>query len=347
MITIEEKINTGMIVLARESRGYSQKEMADLIGISPGKLCKVELGEQNMSEEQLIKLESALNYPRSFFTQEVNSFIPSNLSFRQRKKVPQKMIFPIEAQINIFRIHAEWLFKGLEKRNPKIPILDLDDFDSPEHLAQKLRKLWKVPAGTIQNMTELLESNQIPILSFDFGTERVDSRLMLTQDKYPLIFLNKTLLGDRLRFSLAIELGHLVMHAFTNPDFERDTNHEANLFAAEFLMPEKDIRVDFDNEVTFSKLVELKRKWKLSMHALLYRAADLEIISYNQKTYLLTQFNQLQIRRREPIELDIPIEKAILMRTLLTNYRKVQRLSINQLAECLHLSEDEFLKLYS
>lgn len=83
------------------------------------------------------------------------------------------------------------------------------------------------------------------------------------------------------------------------------------------------------------------------MHALLYRAADLEIISYNQKTYLLTQFNQLQIRRREPIELDIPIEKAILMRTLLTNYRKAQRLSINQLAECLHLSEDEFLKLYS
>ncbi|MBL0267160.1 MAG: hypothetical protein IPP99_00335 [Chitinophagaceae bacterium] len=43
--------------------------------------------------------------------------------------------------------------------------------------------------------------NNVIINSFDFGTERVDSRSMLTDDKYPIIFLNNSLLGDRQRFS--------------------------------------------------------------------------------------------------------------------------------------------------
>ncbi len=347
MVLTEEKINTGMIVLARESRGYSQKEMADLLGLSPGKLCKVELGEQNLGTEHLTKLETLLGYPHTFFYQEVESYLPSNLSFRKREKVAQKLIFPIEAQINISRIHAESLFKCLEKTNSEIPTLDIIKLGSAQEAAKKLRKIWEIPAGAIKNMTQILEEKEIPVLNFDFGTERVDSRLILTKEKHPLVFLNKTLLGDRLRFSLAYELGHLVMHAYLNTDFDRDTNHEANLFAAEFLMPEKDIRPDFNGDITVAKLAELKRKWKVSMVALLYRAADLECISYNQKNYLLSQFNNLQIRRREPVELDVPIEKAILMRDLITKYRKAQKLTLKETAASLHLTEEEFMRIYA
>ncbi|MBL0267161.1 MAG: hypothetical protein IPP99_00340 [Chitinophagaceae bacterium] len=67
-------------------------------------------------------------------------------------------------------------------------------------------------------------------------------------------------------------------------------------------------------------LGELKRKWKVSMIALLYRADDLGLLTPNQKRYLVQQFNQQNIRRREPQELDIPKENPKLMRRLLADY---------------------------
>ena len=77
------------------------------------------------------------------------------------------------------------------------------------------------------------------------------------------------------------------MHLYTNPPFTRDISHEANEFAAEFLMPEKDIKGDFKDGVTLNILADLKRKWRVSMQALLYRANDIGVITDNQKRYLI------------------------------------------------------------
>ena len=70
-------------------------------------------------------------------------------------------------------------------------------------------------------------------------------------------------------------------------------------------MPAKHIIEDFKNGITIPILADLKRKWKVSMIAPLYRADDLGLVTTNQKRYLFQQFNQLKIRRREPIKLDI------------------------------------------
>lgn len=112
-------------------------------------------------------------------------------------------------------------------------------------------------------------------------------------------------MGDRLRFSLAFQLGHLVMHTYSPVPADREISHEANLFAAELLMPEETIREDFMDGITLPILAQLKRKWKVSMISLLYRADDLGFLTPNQKRYLVQQFNDAKIRRREPVELDV------------------------------------------
>lgn len=124
-------------------------------------------------------------------------------------------------------------------------------------------------------------------MAFDFGTERVDSRIVLTHSGYPIIVYNKSLLGDRQRFTLAYELGHLVLHSSLSDFGDRDIDHEANLFAAEFLMPANDIRPDFKDGLTIQKLADLKKKWKVSMQALLYRAHDLEGYILQSKNVLI------------------------------------------------------------
>jgi Zn-dependent peptidase ImmA (M78 family) len=193
----------------------------------------------------------------------------------------------------------------------------------------------------------LLESKGIILSSFSFGTDRLDSRTILTNTNQPIIFTNKSLLGDRLRFSLAYELGHLVMHLNTSPTLDREVDKEANKFAAEFLMPEADIRKDFEAGVTLSILGELKKKWKVSMQSLLYRADDLGVITYNQKRYLLTQFNQIKIRKREPQEFDVPKENASLLSSLIVKYKNKTNIDNEALAAKLNLNLSEFIDIYS
>jgi Zn-dependent peptidase ImmA (M78 family) len=112
-------------------------------------------------------------------------------------------------------------------------------------------------------------------------------------------------------------------------------------------LPEKDIKADFKDGVTLALLADLKRKWKVSMQALLYRANDIGVITDGQKKYLLSQFNSLNIRRREPSELDIPREQPMKLRDMITNYKSKQRLNVKQLALFFNSNEDEFLSKYS
>ncbi len=334
-----------MLILARESRGQNQMEMAKMLGIMPTNLSKIERGDFSISPDSLTKFANITNYPLSFFYQQ-GDIVPENLNYRKREKVAQKLLTPIHARVNIIRYHVQLLTRALNIE--KGGILNFTDtgYESPVATAQKLRKVWNIKTSVIDNLTELLEKKGIVISKCNFGTERVDSRSVLTDDKHPVIILNDLLLGDRQRFSLAYQFGHLIMHTLNAVDSKRDVAHEANVFAAEFLMPEKEIIEDFKDGVTIALLGELKRKWKVSMIALLYRADDLGLLTPNQKRYLLQQFNELKIRRREPVELDIPIEKPKLIRQWLAQLKSEKKLDTKAAAERIHLNVDEFIELY-
>ncbi len=338
-------VNPNMITLAREARNLTQLELGVRINLHKGNVSRLESGDARVSDQILSALSEALSYPPQFF-QQSGSIMPTNLAYRMRQKVPQRLITPIEARINIQKRHIQFLTRALEKSLPKLPLYQAGEKNNPVRIAQLVRKQWKIDEPVINDLTRIMEANGIAINHFDFGTERVDSRTMLTDDKYPIIFLNKSLLGDRQRFSLAFELGHLIMHTYSIAASDTDINHEANQFAAELLMPAKEIKKDFDRDITLPVLAELKRKWKVSMIALLYRADDLGYFTANQKRYLLQQFNQLKIRRREPQELDVPIEQPQLIRNWITEYKKKNKLGVSEMAALLSLYVDEYLDLY-
>lgn len=339
-------INANMIVLAREARGLTQAELAEQIGMSATNLSKIERCDIGIADEVLESIADKTSYPIYFFKQQ-GDIVPENLNYRKREVVAQKLITPIHAQVNIIRKHIHFLTLALSIPAPTIPILEVSEKQTPQKIAAKLRRLWSVETPVIDNLTKLIEDNGIIINCFPFGTDRVDSRSILTDEKFPIIFFNSSLLGDRQRFSLAYELGQLIMHTFNIVPLDRDVSHEANAFAAEFLMPAKDIKEDFKNGITIPLLGELKRKWKVSMIALLYRADDLGFVTPNQKRYLLQQFNQLKIRRREPMELDIPKEQPMQVKRWIAEYRSKTKLSVVEMSALFFLNVDEFLELYS
>ncbi len=339
-------INPNMIVLAREARGLTQAELAEEIGISATNLSKMERADIGISNGLVETISEKTSFPPHFFYQG-GDIVPENLNYRKREIVAQKLITPIHAKVNIVRKHVHFLTMALNIQNAPVPVMEVTETQTPQIIAAKLRKHWKVETPIITDLTKLIEDNGIVIKSFPFNTDRVDSRSILTDDKFPIIFFNESLLGDRQRWSLAYELGQLIMHTFSIVPLDRSVSHEANAFAAEFLMPAKDIITDFKDGVTIPLLGELKRKWKVSMISLLYRADDLGLLSPNQKRYLIQQFNQLKIRRREPMELDIAKEQPRLIQRWIADFRSKTKLGVLEMAALLFLNVDEFLELYS
>lgn len=339
------KINPKMVTVARESRGLVHLDLAERMDISKSTAWRFENDAHALSEETIDQLSKILHYPKSFFSQS-GEILPMTLSYRKRTNVSAKVISKVEANINIARLNLEALLNTMKFPSGEIPLLDAIKYGSPQNCAKVLRKLWDLEKGPIDLLSEILEKNKILLLCLDFDTERVDGMFMMVNDKVPVIVTNKQLLGDRQRFTLAYQLGHIVMHLYTSPGFERDLSHEANLFAAEFLMPKKDIIKDLE-DLSLAKLGQLKKKWGVSMQAILYRASDLQLLSENQKNYLLKQFNQQNIRRREPKELDIKTEQYKRVRDLMTQFRTKQKLTIDKVAAFMHLEADDFLQRYS
>lgn len=340
-----EKVNPKMITIARESRGMVHLDLAGKLQVSKATAWHWEKDFFQINANVITQLAILLQYPLSFFYQ-LGDIIPALYNYRKRDKVAAKLMSQIEANINISRLNMETLLPLMNFKGAELPCLDITKYGTPQACAQQLRKLWKLEKGALLNVSEVLEKHNILLLNFDFTTERVDGLITLASETHPIIITNKTLLGDRQRFTLAQQLGHLIMHKGLTVSFDRDLTHEANLFAAEFLMPEKDIQEDL-HDLTLAKLGDLKKKWKVSMQALMYRANDLQIITDNQKKYLVQQFNDANIRRREPKELDVPVEQYKLVRDLITKYKSKQKLSVSGMAAFLHLEQNDFLERYS
>lgn len=346
MIATSANVNPCRIILAREARGMSQLQLATAIRMSPTNLSKIERGEVGVSLSLIDQIAEKTFFPQHFFMVEGRT-VPENLTYRRRQTVAQKLLTPIHARINIYREHVQFLTRALNVAAPAIPRMQVTEKQSPQRIAARLRKEWQVETPVLNDLARLLEDLNLPIVSFDFGTERVDSRSILTDDQHPVIFINQCMAGDRQRFSLAYELGMLVMHTHAELTPGRDITGEANAFAASFLMPEKEIRKAFEQGITIPVLAALKKEWKVSMIALLYRADDLGLLTPNQKRYLLQQFNQLNIRRREPVELDVRSEEPTLVRRWVSTYRSKTGLSTTEMAAVLCLNPDEFIEQYS
>lgn len=335
-------VNPHMIVLARESRGMTQQDLADRIDSYKVNISRLERGQAELSDSLLERLSDVTGYPVQFFYQPGEP-LPLYMAYRKRQHVPAAVLNPIEAQVNVVRLNIELLTTLRRMTPPELPLYDSHD---PVKSAMLLRKEWCLPEGPVYNLMSLLESKGILVQELDFNTARVDSRSLTTENGFSLIILNTALTGDRQRFSLAYELAHLVLHRGLVPAPEHNISREANVFAAAFLMPEENIRSDFEPGITLPLLATMKKKWKVSMISLLYRADDLGLVTANQKRYLLQQFNQQDIRRHEPVELDVEPEKPELLYQLTEDYRCQRGLGVTEMAALMSLDISEYIGLY-
>jgi Zn-dependent peptidase ImmA (M78 family) len=130
------------------------------------------------------------------------------------------------------------------------------------------------------------------------------------------------------------------MHGFPTADME----DEANSFAAEFMMPRREIKPSLYG-LTLPKLMDLKREWGISMAALVQRGYDLKTLTDAQRKYMFINFGKKGWRMKEPV--DIPIEKPALLNQLLSAHMNDLGYSHGDMSKLLFIrKESDFREAY-
>lgn len=338
---MNERVNPDMIVLAREARRLSQKELAERIGVSQAKVSKFENGLLEVSDEDLQSIARATGYyPSLFLSNEQIVGLGSSMLFnRKREAASVTLQKEVQAKVNITRMQLLRMLRAahMETSRP-LARIDPDTVGGPRAVAQRLRAAWNLPLGPVQSVTNAIESAGGLIVLCDFGTDQIDGSHLWLPGAPPMFFMNAKVSGDRHRFNLAHELGHAVMHEFSTSDIEM----EANEFAGEFLMPSQAIVPELQ-DVTLERLARLKQRWKVSMAALAFNAHALGCISDNRYRQLFSRLSAMGYRRNEPIE--IAMEQPTLIRQLLELHRDSLGYTESDLRNLLMTEEPDFLQL--
>jgi Zn-dependent peptidase ImmA (M78 family)/DNA-binding XRE family transcriptional regulator len=336
-----------MLRLARQRLGFTQKNASARLGIAQPVLSRMENGVVIPDAALLMKASKVYQVPVDFFDLHAPVYGPPvsvHAMTRANSDVTSRELDMITAELNIRIMHIARFLDNVDFNiKSDIPTLDVERYENPEKIASTVRAHWGIPYGPIKNLTQYVERAGVIIGFSKFGNASVSGVTFRVSGRPPLILLNSAHPADRLRYTLAHELGHVVMHRFPTDSMEL----EANKFAAALLMPAADIRPAFQGRrVTLELLAALKLEWKVAMQALLMRATSLKFVSENQGRYLWQQISARGWRLHEPAELDFPAEVPKVLSAIIKSHLCDLGYSFSELTKLVRIYESEFSEMY-
>lgn len=335
-----------MLLLARTARGLSQASLAKAMRVSQPKVSDLEAGRVSLEGKLLQAAAEALDVPCDFFGQLPPRHATDTAPFHHRKlqSVGATKLGQIHARLQMMQLQIEELLRedATERSADGFKPYEPEEYrGGAREVAQLLRMTWGVPTGPVPNLVELVESLGGIVLLCDFGGARVDGLSRYVPGLPPMIFLDQSAPGDRGRRTLTHEASHLVMHVGRVPSPALE--EQADEFASEFLLPAREIRRDFVMGVDLHRLVALKRKWGVSIQALVMRAAELGVITAAKKRTLFVQLSNRGWRTMEPGYLVHEQPRAL--RGIIDGLRNRGR-SLEELASIAKCSHKDFVATY-
>jgi len=299
---------------ARKANNMSMRNLAEKAEISAMAISKYERDLDTPSSGVLLRLAQALGITIDFL------FRPQTISV-QLQAYRKHTALGIKEQEAIQMRIQEWLERYLEVesffpdegRSVTLPAYLIHSIEQVEDVALELRGNWDLGLDPIENLTQVLEDQGIKV-GLVSGFEHFDASTLLANG-VPVIISKDELPGDRQRFNLGHELGHLILDV----EEKLDPESVCHRFVGAFLAPTQAARFELGSRRTtldMNELYMLKHKYGLSMQAWIFRARDLGIISENTATRLFQQFRANGWHRQEPGEV-LPSEKPFRMERLI------------------------------
>lgn len=296
----------------REMHQMTQSELALMVpGLSQHRLSRIEGGLADPDEETQALLAAILGVTVDFFARpSAVSLHALSPQLRARSRLTQRAKAAAMQWARL--IYEEYGNLSREARRISSRIPDMHGA-SPKNAAQAAREiLGFTPNEPLPYLVLAVERAGVTVLGLPFRTETLDG-FSAWRDSEPIISVLSDVPGDRLRFTVAHELGHLVLHRTGQSGISIEA--EADEFAAELLTPRDAMARVFPVHPTLSSLAMLKTQWGVSIKSLIRCAREIGVIDQDRAISLYKQISARGWNRQEPGH--VPREKPRAFRKLL------------------------------
>lgn len=288
---------------ARKIAGLSMEDLANNTGgiVTKQAISKYEKGIMKPSSNVLIRLATVLRVKPEYFYRHTEIEL-SGMQFRKKSKLSSKIIESLKQKTIDFLeryLELETILGKHEKFQNPLTRIAINSFADVEKIALKLRDEWKLGLSPIVNMLEMLEENGIKIFEVQ-NVHNFDGLSASVEDLH-IIVINMDLPADRIRFTTAHELAHILCK------FQEDSKKEkyCHAFAGAFLLPKEILERELmkkREQITLWELEELKQLYGISIQSIIKRAHMLGIVSDFFYRNFQIMLNKKGWKIKEPVE---------------------------------------------
>lgn len=294
----------------RAVRGMTMEQLANKLGITKQMVSKYEDGKSIPQIEAIRKMATVLSVPKKFLFKEsvaLNTH-SSTLFLRAPLVTPKKT----RAYARVISRWGYELAQSIENTSQPFINISIDEQLTIPEKAMELRRQWGLGTQPIKDMVALLESRGFNIFTIDSPELKTEAYSQIING-IPIIVINQQMgTAVRRRFSLAHELGHMVLHGhLVDWDFDlrdREIEHEAQQFAEYFLLPAGGFDYSFVSP-KMEHLISLKKEWLVSLSAIVIHCENIGLIDASKREFLQRQINGRGWQKSEPLDNEIEYEK--------------------------------------
>ena len=326
-------------------KNLSLKDAGNLLNMTATAISKYEKGKILPNSKKLIDFANAYNVKSIELLKVYNAPKMKFTSFRKKKRLTGQNLELLEELIQdeVYKYLEIIEMNNIDTDNIKLKKYPCNNLEDVEKAANDFRNYIKISSKQpISDLINILENLGIIIIQIKNPNNRFDDFDGLSEivNNIPVIVLLDDIKdGARQRFTIAHELGHLILNI--NND-ELDEEKLCNRFASALLMPKEAITNEFGysrRNINFFELTAFKNEFKVSYTTIIYRLKDLNIISeYLYKK--LSIFLSLRIGKNDPKP--IPPEISFQFKKIVYKLEADEIISVNKACELLGFTIDEY-----
>lgn len=304
----------------RRAAGWSLRDLERRIHnrVSAQAISQYERGESVPSPSVLEALAMALNVSVGYLT-NTREIVLERVRFRSKRRLGRRQQVRVHARVvrrlerHIAIEEALRLRTSGWDRPRGVPVPTTGSLGEAEQVAGRIRAQWGLGSAPIWNLAETLEDRGLAVLFMSLGTVDGMTARARQRDRgggrqWRVVVVNESKPGDRQRFTMAHELGHMALDA--PPSVAEVAAHR---FAAALLMPRETVvgEVGWRREsIGWSELFGLQRFFGVSAQALVRRCQDVGAFADPLARLLYSEFARRRWSRppfEEPVT--IPRER--------------------------------------
>jgi len=314
---------------ARIARMKTAVFLAEEVGVTPAAINKYELKNATPRDEVLELIAEKLGVPAPYFFKPEYPADEAPFMMRSLASSTKRSRDAAAKRVDWIREIVTFLSGIVSIPTPSIPDLFAGSDptaisgDDIEDAATAVRRYWGMKDGPIADLVALLESKGVVTACFSLNAEKLDSFSKWSAEAPIVVDNTDKCTAVRLRFDLAHELGHLVLHRHVDrklsarSDVHKVMEQQAHRFAGAFLFPATSFRNEIYS-ISLAGLLEPKMRWKISAQAMIYRARHLGMINEYQFERAYRRLSSQRQRSFEPLDDKIERESPNLLRSFLT-----------------------------